>query len=194
MEYTLKDLSKHWINKSLVYEVLRNSLPISKQFIKNKRVFNEKDLELFKFYKVNGLEKTLAKYQTVEQKTVNKTVWKPFEENQKHFSKIPANEFKKPLVDDLETVKKQFKEKENSLKLEIEQKERIISIKEEQSQKYALLKMEEQREKESWIKKYEEINNEKTEWIKKFYSMKTYLIVFILLFLLASSALVIKII
>lgn len=169
-------------------------MPISKQFIKNKRVFNEKDLELFKFYKVYGLGKTLAKYETIEQKTVNQTVLKPFDKNQKQFSNIPTNEFKKPVIDELETVKKQFEEKENSLKLEIEQKERIISIKEEQSQKYALLKMEEQREKESWIKKYEEINNEKTEWIKKFYSMKTYLIVFVLLFLLASFALTIKII
>jgi hypothetical protein len=95
-------------------------------------------------------------------------------------------------MDEIETVKKQFEEKENSLKQEIEQKEKIINIKEEQAQKYALLKMEEQREKESWIKKYEDINNEKTEWIKKFYSMKTYLIVFVLLFLLASIALVIK--
>jgi hypothetical protein len=54
--------------------VLKNSLPVSKQFIKNKRVFNEKDLELFKYYKVHGLEKTLTKYETIEQKTVNQTV------------------------------------------------------------------------------------------------------------------------
>lgn len=192
MEYTLKDLGKHWINKSLVYEVLKNSLPVSKQFIKNKRVFTDKDQELFKYYKAHGLKKTLAKYETIKQKTVNQIASKLFEENQKQFwTEIPDNLIK-PVIDELETVKKQFGEKENGLKLEIEQKDKIISIREEQTQKYALLKMEEQKEKESWIKKYEEINNEKTEWIKKFYSMKTYLIIFVLLFLLASIALVIK--
>ena len=180
MEYTLKDIGKHWISKSLVYEVLKNSLPVSKQFIKNKRVFNEQDLELFKFYKVYGLEKTSLKYEAIKIKTANKTVLKPFEENQKQFSNNLPNDFKKSVMDDLETVKKQFEEKENGLKLEIEQKDKIISIREEQTQKYALLKMEEQKEKETWI--------------KKFYSMKTYLIVFILLFLLSTIALVIKII
>jgi frataxin-like iron-binding protein CyaY len=174
--------------------VLKNSLPVSKQFIKNKRVFNEQDLELFKFYKVYGLEKTSLKYEAINIKTANKTVLKPFEENQKQFSNSLPNDFKKSVMDDLETVKKQFEEKENGLKLEIEQKDKIISIREEQTQKYALLKMEEQKEKETWIKKYEDINQEKTEWIKKFYSMKTYLIVFILLFLLSTIALVIKII
>ncbi|ASF47832.1 hypothetical protein [Methylovulum psychrotolerans] len=95
-------------------------------------------------------------------------------------------------MDELETVKKQFEDKENGLKLEIGQKDKIISIREEQTQKYALLKMEEQKEKELWIKKYEAINQEKTEWIKKFYSLKTYLVVFIVLFLLSVVALIEK--
>jgi hypothetical protein len=51
MEYTIKELSHQGISKSLVYEALKNSLPFSNNFIKNKRLFNEKDLEIFKFYK-----------------------------------------------------------------------------------------------------------------------------------------------
>lgn len=53
MQYLIKDLEKQGITKSLVYEALKNSLPFSKGFIKNKRVFNETDLELFRFYKLH---------------------------------------------------------------------------------------------------------------------------------------------
>lgn len=118
-----------------------------------------------------------------QQETVLKTV-------------LPDNKEKlnKPLLEDLETVKKQFFENENRLKLEIAQKDKIITIKDDQTQKYALLKMEEQKEKEGWIKKYEIINDEKNDWIKKFYSLKTYLLVFIILFVLSTTALVLKLI
>lgn len=54
--------------------MLKNSLPVSKQFIKNKRIFIDEDLELFKYYKVHGLEKTLAKYEAIGRKTLNQTV------------------------------------------------------------------------------------------------------------------------
>lgn len=53
MPYSIKDLEAHGINKNLVYEALKNSLPFSHEFIKNKRMFNETDLELFRFYKVH---------------------------------------------------------------------------------------------------------------------------------------------
>lgn len=53
MQYSIKDLETQGINKNLVYEALKNSLPFSKDFIKNKRVFNETDLELFRFYKTH---------------------------------------------------------------------------------------------------------------------------------------------
>jgi hypothetical protein len=176
----------------LLYGALKNRLPFSNKFIKNKRVFNEKDLEMVKFYKVHGLEKTLLDYGTEAQKTETKTVSKPFLDNQKQFLNDLPDSFKQSLMDELETVKKQFEDKENGLKLEIGQKDKIIGIREEQTQKYALLKMEEQKEKELWIKKYEAINQEKTEWIKKFYSLKTYLVVFIVLFLLSVVALIEK--
>lgn len=186
MSYSIKDLAKHWLNKNLIYDALKNSLPFSNKFIKNKRLFNETDLKLFLFYKTNGLEKTLLQYGTVNENNDDKTVFKTV---------LPDNKetINKPLLEDLETVKKQFIENENRLKLEIEQKEKIISIKEDQTQKYALLKMEEQKEKEGWIKKYEVINDEKNDWIKKFYSLKSYLLVFIILFVLSTTALVLKI-
>ena len=53
--------------------------------------------------------------------------------------------------------------------------------------------MEEKKEKEDWIKKYDAINEEKNEWIKNFYSLKTYLIVFIVLFMLSLASLIAKI-
>lgn len=192
MQYSIKELDKHWISKNLVYEALKNSLPFSKEFIKNKRVFNEQDLKLFEFYKFNWLEKTTSKYWTVADKTVNQTIWKLFKENDKQFLNIQIEDFKKSLLDELETVKKQFLEKETNLKQEIEQKEKIIGIKEEQAQKYALMKTEEQKEKEEWIKKYDVLNNEKGEWMKKFYSTKTYLIVFAILFMLSTAALLFR--
>lgn len=192
MQFSIKDLDKQWINKNLVYEALKNSLPFSKEFIKNKRIFNDSDLELFMFYKNNWLEKTVSKYWTVAEKTVNQTVWKQFEKTEKQFNTNQIEDFKKSLVDELETVKKQFLEKESIFKPEIEQKEKIIGIKEEQAQKYALMKMEEQKEKETWIKKYDVLNEEKGEWMKKFYSTKTYLIVFAILFVLSTAMLLLK--
>jgi hypothetical protein len=53
MQYSIKDLDTQGISKNLVYEALKNGLPFSKEFIKNKRVFNETDLELFRFYKAH---------------------------------------------------------------------------------------------------------------------------------------------
>lgn len=78
------------------------------------------------------------------------------------------------------------------MKRKIEEMDKVITIKDDQTQKYALAKVEEKREKDQWIKKYDELNVEKGEWVRKFYSMKTYLIVFIVLFLLASAGLLMK--
>ncbi len=214
MPYSIKELNQQWISKTLVYEALKNGLPFSKDFIKNKRVFNENDLELFRFYKTNGLEKTLSRYGAVSttnpsqptagataelarsQASQEKTVFKPFSvtaQNNWHptdqSDSVWNEDFQKSLLTELETVKKLFADKENSLKVELEQKDKIISIREEQTQKYALLKVEEQHEKEAWIQKYEVINQEKTDWIRRFYALKTYLIVSVVLFLLSVTAL-----
>jgi len=53
MQYSIKDLEAQGVNKNLVYEALKNGLPFSKDFIKNKRVFSETDLKLFLFYKIH---------------------------------------------------------------------------------------------------------------------------------------------
>lgn len=138
------------------------------------------------------MEKTLSKYGTLAEKTEKETVSKQFEENGKQFANAENEAFKKSLLDEIKTVKKQFEEKESGWKWEIEQKDKVIRIKDEQMQKYALLKVEEKKEKELWIKKYDELNAERGEWVRKFYSLKTYLIVFIVLFLLAASGLLVK--
>lgn len=186
MPYSIKDLAKHWLSKNLIYEVLKNSFPVSNEFIKNKRLFNETDLKLFLYYKEHWLEQSLLQYGINSENNDHKTVLKTVLTNNEE-------QLNKPLLENLETVKKQFMENENRLKLEIEQKDKIITIKEDQTQKYALLKMEEKKEKEIWIKKYEIINDEKNDWIKKFYSLKTYLLVFMILFALSTTALVLKI-
>lgn len=53
MQYSIKDLETQGISKNLVYEALKTGLPFSKDFIKNKRVFSETDVELFRFYKAH---------------------------------------------------------------------------------------------------------------------------------------------
>lgn len=193
MEYSIKDLNKHWISKTLVYEILKNSLPVSNTFIKNKRLFNESDLKLFLFFKENWLDKTTSTYWTLKGKENIKNDSKQFEETKKPFLNNDENSFNQTLLNEIDKVKKQFEETENRLKTEIEQKNKIIEIKEEQNQKYALLKIEEKKEKEDWIKKYDAINEEKNQWIKNFYSLKTYLIVFIILFMFSLASLIAKI-
>lgn len=193
MEYSIKDLNQHWISKTLVYEILKNSFPVSNTFLKNKRVFNESDLKLFLYFKENWLDKTISAYWIPKQKDEILNNTKQFENTEKPFLNNYENSFNQTLLSEINKVKKQFEEKENSFKTEIEQKNKIIEIKEEQNQKYALLKMEEKKEKEDWIKKYDAINEEKNEWIKNFYSLKTYLIVFIVLFILSLASLIAKI-
>ena len=70
---------------------------------------------------------------------------------------------------EIETVKKQFENREEELLKEIEQKNNVIQIKDDQTQKYALLKVQEEKEKKEWIEKYEQANEKKGEWIRKFY-------------------------
>jgi hypothetical protein len=46
----------------LIYEALKLDLPFSKQFQKNRRFFNEKDLEMFLYFKQFGYRKTVLLY------------------------------------------------------------------------------------------------------------------------------------
>jgi hypothetical protein len=46
----------------LIYEALKLNIDFSKQFIKNKRVFNENDFKVFQFYKQFGAEKTVIEF------------------------------------------------------------------------------------------------------------------------------------
>lgn len=39
------------LNKSLIYEALKTVWTFSKQFLKNKRVFDDNDIQIFKYYK-----------------------------------------------------------------------------------------------------------------------------------------------
>jgi len=176
MQYTIKDLQTQWLSKNLIYEALKLDLPFSKQFQKNRRFFNEKDLEMFLFFKQFGYEKTIVMYWNSQQLEKNSN---SLETDFKNSSETISTDSKKELENELKTVIN----KEQELKKIIAQKEQIIQVKEEQTQKYALLKQEEKKEKDEWIKKYDEVQKEKNEWVGKFYSVKMYMIIFLILFI-----------
>lgn len=192
MEYTIKDLQAEGLSKSLIYDVLKLSVTVSKQFLKNKRIFNTKDIEIFKYYKKYWEQKTVLEfwereevsYKAVEKKLssnsfkTQETVWK----NSMETVNI---DIQKAVQEEIKTVKKQFEDREVEFTKTIEQKNQLIKIKDEQSQKYALLKQEEKKEKEEWIKKYEKINDEKGELLNRFYNVKMYMMIFIILFILS---------
>jgi len=185
MQYTIKELWEKGISKNTVYEVLKNSLPFSNEFIKNKRVFNDNDLEIFIFYKDFWLSKAIERFgstgQTGEGGSVQ-TVSKPFETVYKQEPNSKTEQDIKSLSDKLETVQKQFENKERELLESIEQKDKVIKVKEDQVQKYGLMKVEAEKEKKEWIEKYEKANGEKEQWMSRFYSIKSYMLVFAILF------------
>jgi len=167
MQYTIKDLQAQGLNKSLIYEALKTVWTFSKQFIKNKRVFDDKDIQIFRYYKQFGYKKTVLKFWTSQKVGKSKTV---------------SNTSQTVWQNSFKTVSN----REEELTQIIEQKETIIKIKDDQTQKYALLKQEEKKEKEEWIKKYDDVQNEKSEWVQKYYAVKMYMVVFLVLLILAS--------
>lgn len=96
----------------------------------------------------------------------------------------------KSLSEKLDTVEKQFQDKEREYQKTIEEKEKLIQVKDNQTQKFAIAKVEAEKEKKEWIEKYEKANTEKEHWMSKFYSMKTYLLVLAVLCIVAIAGLV----
>lgn len=193
MQYTIKELWEKGISKNTVYEVLKNSLPFSNEFIKNKRVFNDKDLEIFTFYKDFWLKKAIERFGNSEQVGEGgniQTVPKQFETVYKQEANSKTDHDIKSLSDRLETVQKQFNDKERELLETIKQKEEVIKVREEQTHKYAMMKVEVEKEKKEWIEKYEQANGEKEQWMSKFYSAKSYMLVLAILFGLSLVVLV----
>jgi len=186
MQKTIKELQAQWLSKNLIYEALKTVLPFSKQFLKNKRIFNEKDIEMFENCKQFGIKKTVLKYSSNKTIENNKTVSNSLQTDSKNSFKPDIINNKNSLKEEFKTVKKQFEDREEEYKQLIVQKDKMIQVKNEQTQKYALLKQEEKKEKEEWIKKYDEIQKEKNKWIQKYYSTKMYMIVFLILLILAS--------
>jgi len=171
MAHTIKDLQAQGYSKTLIYEVLKTVWTVSKQFLKNKRVFDDNDLKIFQYYKQFGSEKTVLKFWTSQKAGKSKTV---------------SNTSQTVWENSFETVSN----REEELNKIIEQKEAIIKIKDDQTQKYALLKQEEKKEKEEWIKKYDTIQNEKSEWVEKYYAVKMYMVVFLVLLIMATILIV----
>ena len=189
MKYTIKDLQAQWLSKTLIYEVLKTVPTISKEFIKNKRIFNDNDLKIFKYYKEFWKEATIFFVNQSQNQLNSNTVLnssQTVKTEQKNTLEDKEEYIKKLLQEELKKVSQQFLEKEKELKTLIEQKESIIKVKDEQAQKYALLKQEEKKEKEEWIKKYESINKEKSKWVEKYYNIKMYMVLFAVLFVLSS--------
>ncbi len=188
MYYSIKDLISQWFSKNFIYEAIKQSLPLSKQFEKNKRFFDEKDLEILIFYKQFGFEKTVLKYwksdKQKEKVIDNETVYKTIGTVSKNSFETRSTDVEKIIKNEIETIKEQFKNREEELTEEILQKEQIIKIKDEQTQKYALLKQEEKKEKDEWIKKYDSLQKEKNERITNFYNIKIYMLIFLILFII----------
>ena len=184
MQYTIKELQTQWLSKNLIYEALKTVLPFSKQFLKNKRIFDKKDIEMFEKCKQFGIEKTVLKYSWKEKIGKNKIISNNSQTVFKNSFETDTTNNDKALENKLKTVTKQFENREEELQQTIKQKEEIIQVKNEQTQKYALLKQEEKKEKEEWIKKYDEVQKEKNEWVGKFYSVKMYMMIFLILFVL----------
>jgi len=187
MNYTIKDLKAHWLSKTFIYDALKNDFDFSNEFIKNKRVFNQSDLNIFLFYKKNWTEETVLNFKKslpnqdtkqvdLSNKNSSETVWELFENRSDNMDSIIQKEVELAL----KTVSKQFKIKETEILKDLEQQKEIVKIRNEQTQKYALLKTEEYKEKKEWIKKYEQEVEKKDQWISKFYTIKLYLIVSIL--------------
>lgn len=189
MHYSIKDLIHQWFSKSFIYDVLKQSLPFSKQFKKNRRFFNEDDIEILKYYKDNGLQKTVLRFWTSDRigdkGNIVQTVWKSVQTVWENSPDSSDEKIEKAVKQEVQTVKKQFEDREVELEKMIEQKDQLIKIKDEQAQKYALLKQEEKKEKDEWIKKYDLSQNEKGEWMKRFYNVKMYMMVFLLLLILS---------
>jgi len=177
MQYFIKDLQSQGLSRNLIYEALKFDLPFSKQFQKNKRFFNEKDLEMFLFFKQFGYEKTILMYWNKQQWKID---WNSLNTN---FQNNPQT-FYTNNKEELNNATKTVTDKEQKLKQIIAQKDQIIQVKDEQAQKYALLKQEEKKEKEEWIKKYDSLNSEKSKWVEKYYSVKMYMVVFWVLLVL----------
>ena len=186
MNKTIKELQAQGLSKSLIYEALKTVLPFSKQFQKNKRFFDEKDIEIFEYYKNYGSEKTVLKFWTSQKVGNSETVWKQSLNSNKNSLETVDTDIEKAVKKEIETVTKQFEDREEELNQTISQKEAIIKMKDEQTQKYALLKTEEKKEKEEWIKKYDNVQKEKNDWVGKYYSIKMYMIVFLILLILSS--------
>lgn len=197
MNYTIKDLQSQNISKNLIYEALKTPLPFSRDFIKNKRVFNKNDFEIFKYYKQFWKDQTVLKFWTsdnIADIEDNKKEFSNSLQTKKTVSKNSSNQTSNDILNSLdekiETVKKQFEEKEEKLKESIEQKNEIIKAKESQNIQLAKIKQDEKREKEEWIKKYESVQEEKGEWVNKFYNTKMYMILFWILFIITSLVLI----
>jgi len=188
MTFSIKELHSQWLSKNLIYEVLKLPITVSKQFDKNKRIFNYDDVKIFKFYKQFWESKTVLEFWISQKIQNNKTVSKQFEnsfENKKTDNNNVDDLIKKALAEEMQTVLKQFENKEVEFKNNILQKDKIIEIKNAQNTELAKIKNEEKREKEEWIKKYEHAQKQTGEWMNNFYSVKLYAILFWVLFLIS---------
>jgi len=211
MQYFIDDLiNKHNLSKTFIYQCLKTpDIIFSEEYIKNKRIFNDQDLYIFNYIKKNWereYKKTVLWMDIWKQsQNSSQTIFNNREVSQNSFwneQKSPQNSSETVLKNDTDIekiidekfkkIKDDYEWKIRDLNVEILNKEKIITIKEENLQKYGLLYVEEKKEKELWLKKYEETNkewesklelsnDEKNKWVGKYYSMKSFGIISIFL-------------
>lgn len=176
--YKINEITSMWIPKSQIYSCINLWLPISHKIIRNYRVFNENDIEIFQFYNKYWDLKAIEKYWI--QKNIKENYGGVQEQGREDNLKNEMNNIDDIIQDKIKNV---IQEHENEKK----KLNDLISIKNDKLNEYALLKQEEKREKDEFIKKYDEQRNKNETLLKKYYNLKSY-------FLLVLSLLIIIII
>lgn len=165
MKEAQDNVGKH---KTFFYRCIDSWLPITEQFIKNKRYFNKKDLEIFKFADKEWISKALNKYWIKNSSSEQFTTV----ENSSQDSTDKAKKSSKPnkkntnndkKTTDNETVQNSSKTVHNSPELD-SLKEEINSIKEKMKEQ------EQEKEKihKEYKKKIDNINDDKIKKVRKY--------------------------
>ena len=174
MKYTIKDiLEKHTeLNKSFIYDIIKSdNFEITYNFKWNRRLFTDKDIEVFLYireeWNVNWLEKYWKKQiQTVWKKQIQ-TVWN----NSDTSNKVELNEWKTDIIniEDENKINNEIIKENENLKIKDKENQELLKVREEMSQKYALLYKEERKDKEIMLEEKEKERLERIQ-IQKDYN------------------------
>jgi len=166
MKYTIKDILEKYkeLNKSFIYDIIKSGkFDITYNFKWNRRLFTDKDIEVFLYireeWNINWLEKYWKKQ--------IKTVWN----NSKNSNKVELNEWIKDIIniEDENKINNEIIKENENLKIKDRENQELLKVREEMSQKYALLYKEERKDKEIMLEEKEKERLERLQ-IQKDYN------------------------